>query len=146
MFQAHARSLLCRSLHRLATEVGESDVTVRSVRRELTVEGLTEADVCIGDIWNVGYGATVQVSQPRQPCWKLARRWRIKTLALQVQESGRTGWYFRVLIEGLRRESQRVPPQHAGRPSRSRQMPHRTERALMIRSIGQGQPQRVASL
>lgn len=66
-----------------------------------TVAGLTEADVCIGDIWNVGDRATVQVSQPRQPCWKLARRWRVKTLALQVQETGRTGWYFRVLAEGV---------------------------------------------
>ena len=66
-----------------------------------TVGGLTEADVCIGDIWNVGNGATVQVSQTRQPCWKLARRWRVKTLAVQVQETGRTGWYFRVLAEGV---------------------------------------------
>ncbi len=66
-----------------------------------TVEGMTEADVCIGDIWKVGDEATVQVSQPRQPCWKLARRWRIKTLALQVQETGRTGWYYRVLTEGV---------------------------------------------
>lgn len=65
----------------------------------LTVEGLTEAGVCIGDIWRIGV-VTVQVSQPRQPCWKLARRWRIKTLALQVQQTGRTGWYFRVLEEG----------------------------------------------
>jgi len=64
-----------------------------------TVEGLTEAVVCIGDIWQVG-GVTLQVSQPRQPCWKLARRWRVKTLALQVQQTGRTGWYFRVLEEG----------------------------------------------
>lgn len=66
-----------------------------------TVEGMTETDVCIGDIWNVGDDATVQVSQPRQPCWKLARRWRLKTLALQVQQTGRTGWYFRVLTEGV---------------------------------------------
>lgn len=42
----------------------------------------------------------VQVSQPRQPCWKLARRWSVKDLALQVQQTGRTGWYFRVLREG----------------------------------------------
>lgn len=66
-----------------------------------TVNGLTEADVCIGDTWRVGDEAVVQISQPRQPCWKLARRWRIKTLALQVQETGRTGWYFRVLKEGF---------------------------------------------
>ncbi|MFG0261764.1 MAG: MOSC domain-containing protein [Novipirellula sp. JB048] len=65
-----------------------------------TLDGLTETEVCIGDIWSVGK-ATVQVSQPRQPCWKLARRWQIKDLALQVQQSGRTGWYLRVLEEGL---------------------------------------------
>lgn len=65
----------------------------------LTVEGLIEAMVCIGDIWTVG-GATLQVSQPRQPCWKLARRWQVKTLALQVQQTGWTGCYFRVLGEG----------------------------------------------
>jgi len=66
-----------------------------------TVSRLTEADVCVGDTWQVGESAIVQVSQPRQPCWKLARRWRIKSLALQVQQTGRTGWYFRVLKEGM---------------------------------------------
>lgn len=64
-----------------------------------TVAELTEREVCIGDIWSVGE-ATVQVSQPRQPCWKLARRWDIKDLAYQVQQTGFTGWYFRVLNEG----------------------------------------------
>jgi MOSC domain-containing protein YiiM len=62
-----------------------------------TIAGLAEPEVCIGDSWRVGERLVVQVSQPRQPCWKLARRWRRKTLALEVQQSGRTGWYFRVL-------------------------------------------------
>jgi MOSC domain-containing protein YiiM len=65
-----------------------------------TVAGLTEGDVCVGDVWAVG-DAVFQVSQPRQPCWKLARRWRVKDLALRVQQTGRTGWYFRVLTEGV---------------------------------------------
>ena len=65
-----------------------------------TVSELTEDDVCIGDVWSVGE-ALVQVSQPRQPCWKLARRWDIEDLAWQVQQTGFTGWYFRVLKEGL---------------------------------------------
>jgi len=65
----------------------------------LTAGGLTESDVCIGDVWETG-SATVQVSQPRQPCWKLARWWGIKDLALRVQQTGRTGWYVRVLSEG----------------------------------------------
>lgn len=65
-----------------------------------TLEGLTETEVCIGDIFSVG-SAVVQISQPRQPCWKLARRWQIKDLAVQVERTGFTGWYFRVLQEGI---------------------------------------------
>lgn len=65
----------------------------------VTVGGLTEVDVCIGDVWAVG-AAVVQVSQPRQPCWKLARRWAVKDLAIRVQQTGRTGWYFRAVREG----------------------------------------------
>jgi MOSC domain-containing protein YiiM len=64
-----------------------------------TTLGLLESDVCIGDVFEIG-GARIQISQPRQPCWKLARRWRQKDLALQLQQTGRTGWYFRVLREG----------------------------------------------
>lgn len=62
--------------------------------------GVLEAAVCIGDILRVG-SALVQVSQPRAPCWKLSRRWQVSDLALQVEQSGRTGWYLRVLEEGL---------------------------------------------
>jgi MOSC domain-containing protein YiiM len=64
-----------------------------------SLQGLSESGVSIGDVYAVGE-AIVQVSQPRQPCWKLARRWRIKDLAARVQQTGRTGWYFRVLQEG----------------------------------------------
>ena len=74
-----------------------------------TLAGLTEAQVCIGDEFVVGDGpdaARVQVSQPRQPCWKLARRWNVKDLAFQVQQNGKSGWYFRVLHEGFVRSGQ----------------------------------------
>lgn len=80
-------------------ELGIPDLPFGGFGENFTVDGLTEEGVCIGDIYVVG-GARVQVSQPRQPCWKLARRWRIKNLALRTQETGRTGWYFRVLTEG----------------------------------------------
>lgn len=46
-------------------------------------------------------GAVFEVSQPRQPCWKLGRRWGVKTLAAQVIATGKTGWYFRVVEEGV---------------------------------------------
>ena len=64
-----------------------------------TTYGLLEDEVCIGDIFGIGE-AVVQVSQPRQPCWKLERRWGVKDLVIRIKETGRTGWYFRILKEG----------------------------------------------
>jgi MOSC domain-containing protein YiiM len=64
-----------------------------------TTAGMTEQEVCVGDVFQCGV-LCLQVSQPRQPCWKLARRWRIKDLAARVERTGRTGWYFRTLNEG----------------------------------------------
>lgn len=75
------------------------DLPFGAFGENFTVADLTEPDVCIGDAFAVGE-ARVQISQPRQPCWKLSRRWRVKDLALRVQTTGRTGWYFRVLDEG----------------------------------------------
>ncbi|WP_425615042.1 MOSC domain-containing protein [Anatilimnocola sp. NA78] len=65
----------------------------------LTIAGCDETTVCIGDIWQVGE-VRFEVSQPRQPCWKLSRRWRISDLARQVTQNGRSGWYLRVLQPG----------------------------------------------
>ena len=65
----------------------------------LAVTGLDESNVCIGDIYRLGE-ARIQVSQPRRPCWRPARRHRVIDLALRIEDSGRTGWYFRVLEEG----------------------------------------------
>jgi MOSC domain-containing protein YiiM len=79
--------------------LAQSDMEHGAFGENFTVQGLLEADVCIGDVFRVGE-AMVQVSQPRQPCWKLARRWRVKNLVAQVERSGRTGFYFRVLQHG----------------------------------------------
>jgi MOSC domain-containing protein YiiM len=65
-----------------------------------TVSGGDETTVCIGDVYRVG-SARVQVSQPRLPCWKISRRWRVKDLSARVERTGRTGWYLRVLKEGM---------------------------------------------
>lgn len=65
----------------------------------LTIRGLSEENVCLGDIYQVGT-AQLQVSQPRRPCWKIGRRWRVKELTALTLSTGRTGWYVRVLKEG----------------------------------------------
>ncbi|MCZ8519224.1 MULTISPECIES: MOSC domain-containing protein [Paenibacillus] len=65
----------------------------------LTLRGLDEQSVCIGDIFRLG-SALVQISQPRQPCFKLSVRYGRTDMPLLMQRSGFTGWYFRVLEEG----------------------------------------------
>ncbi|WP_144820352.1 MOSC domain-containing protein [Marinobacter piscensis] len=65
----------------------------------LITEGLTEADVCVGDTYELGE-AVIQVSQPRQPCWRLNLRFGIPDMSQRLQNSLRTGWYYRVLQPG----------------------------------------------
>lgn len=65
-----------------------------------TVDGLNEETVCLGDVYGLGE-ARIQVTEPRYPCWKIERRWGMAGLTARVSESGRTGWYCRVLQEGL---------------------------------------------
>lgn len=70
----------------------------------LTLSGMLESDVCIGDVFECqsadARGLRLQISQPREPCWKLSQRWGVPKLAVRVQATGRTGWYMRVLHGG----------------------------------------------
>jgi MOSC domain-containing protein YiiM len=65
----------------------------------ISTVGMIEGDVFVGDVYRVG-SALVQVSQGRQPCWKLNRLLQREDAALAMQNSGATGWYYRVLEEG----------------------------------------------
>src|SRR5277367_3306676 len=80
-------------------ELRMPDMPCGAFGENLTIAGFNEESVCIGDIVRIG-GVTFEVSQPRQPCWKLARRWRMHELVGFVVRNGRTGWYLRVLEEG----------------------------------------------
>lgn len=66
----------------------------------LTIVDLDESVCCIGDTFRIG-NCLLQISQPRQPCWKLSERWSLPKLAVLVQHNGRTGWYYRVLKEDV---------------------------------------------
>jgi len=65
-----------------------------------TLDGISEETACIGDTYAIGE-AMIQVTGPRYPCWKIEHRWGIEGLTDRVAKSGRTGWYCRVLQEGL---------------------------------------------
>ncbi|KAH8808082.1 MOSC domain-containing protein [Xylogone sp. PMI_703] len=66
----------------------------------LVSNGMNERNICIGDIIRVGNDVVLQVSLPRQPCFKLNHRFEIKGFAPNTFKKSRTGWYYRVLKEG----------------------------------------------
>lgn len=65
----------------------------------ISLTGLTDREVCIGDIFQLGSGV-VQISQGRTPCWKLNERFQNQEMVKRVMETGMTGWYYRVLAPG----------------------------------------------
>ncbi len=72
---------------------------IGDIGENLSVLEMDEYAVSLGDTFQLGE-AIVQISQPYLPSWKLARRLQIDDFALQMQHSGRTGWYFRILQAG----------------------------------------------
>lgn len=62
--------------------------------------GMLESDVCLGDVIQIG-AVILEISQSRQPCWKLNERFGYADMALALQETGFTGWYYRVRQEGV---------------------------------------------
>ncbi len=64
-----------------------------------TVEGLTDAEVCIGDQYHIG-GALFEVTQPRVTCYRVGIRMNEPRMAALLVAHGRPGFYLRVLQEG----------------------------------------------
>lgn len=73
--------------------------TVAAFGENLCLPQMTEANVCVGDVYRVG-DVVLQVSQGRQPCWKLNLKFDRPDMAWLVQKTGRTGWYYRVIESG----------------------------------------------
>ncbi len=65
----------------------------------LTIEGLSEESVSIGDRFGIGT-ALFEVTQPRLPCLKLAAKFQREDIIRRFLASRRTGFYLRVLEEG----------------------------------------------
>jgi len=79
------------------------------------IDGHHESTVSIGDVFGIG-GARVQVSQPRGPCFAISKRWQRDDLMERTIQTGRTGWYFRVLDEGAVRAGDAVTLLERPRP------------------------------
>jgi MOSC domain-containing protein YiiM len=76
------------------------DLQPGSVGENLTLDGISEDEICVGDIVRVGSGL-IQVSGPRVPCANQARRiGRSDWVKLTIREN-RTGFYTRVIEPGM---------------------------------------------
>ena len=80
-------------------DLGRDDLGPGGFGENLSTTGITEETLCIGDTLALG-NAVVQVSQGRQPCWKLDMHTGEPRMAYLFQKTGRTGWYYRVLKPG----------------------------------------------
>ncbi|MEJ7207691.1 MOSC domain-containing protein, partial [Staphylococcus epidermidis] len=65
----------------------------------ITVSDLDEQDVHFGDQFKLG-DAVLEVSEIREPCWKIQEKYKIPNLIKRMSDSGKTGFYLRVLKEG----------------------------------------------
>lgn len=82
------------------TELARTALAYGQFGENFTIEGLTEEHVRVGDVVALGE-ALLQVTQPRIPCYKLAMRMQTGAdFPKRFLESGRVGFYLRVLQEG----------------------------------------------
>ncbi len=105
----------------------------------LTIAGLVEGDLCIGDIHAIG-SARLQVCQPRQPCFKFALRFEDATMPKAMVATGRSGWYYRVVAEGTLQAGDDVSLIDRPHPALA------FERMVSIVNFGQATPEELAAM
>lgn len=81
----------------------------------LSTRDMTETTVCVGDIYRCGT-ARVQVTKTRHPCWRLNVRFGDPRMSHRVQDTGRIGWYLRVLEEGTLSAGEPMVLEHRPHP------------------------------
>ncbi|MGO9358277.1 MAG: MOSC domain-containing protein [Rhodoblastus sp.] len=79
--------------------LGRNDFACGQFGENFTVDGLPDAEVCIGDRYRIG-AALFEVTQPRVTCYRLGIRMNEPEMAALLVKHGRPGFYFRVLEEG----------------------------------------------
>jgi MOSC domain-containing protein YiiM len=80
-------------------ELPEMELPWGMFGENFTVSGLSEDEVKIGDRFRIG-SATLSVTQPRMPCYKLGIKFGRDDMVKRFLKSGRTGFYFSVSQEG----------------------------------------------
>lgn len=80
-------------------ELGHSNLSYGQFGENFTVDGLADAEVCVGDRYRIG-SALFEISQPRVTCYRVGIRMDEPQMAMKLVAHHRPGFYFRVLEEG----------------------------------------------
>ncbi len=80
-------------------ELGRNNLSYGQFGENFTVDGLPDAEVCIGDRYRIG-SALFEISQPRVTCYRVGIRMDEPQMAAKLVAHHRPGFYFRVLEEG----------------------------------------------
>jgi len=80
-------------------ELPHVDFPIGIFGENLTITGLKEEEVNIGDRFRVG-SAELKVTQPRMPCYKLGIRFGRSEIVQRLLNNHRSGFYFSVVKEG----------------------------------------------
>lgn len=104
-------------MQRLAEAKGVAayDMPIAAFGENFTTAGLLERDVCVGDRFAVA-SALFEVSQPRQPCFKLAGKHDEPRMVRWIHENGFSGFYLRVLTPGVVQAGDAIRLQERPRP------------------------------
>ena len=86
-------------LRAMSSEVDASAYGFGAFGENLTVDGLDEHRVFLGDLWRIGE-CDLRITEPRGPCATLTRRWMRPALLTEVKSSAAAGWYNAVQTPG----------------------------------------------
>ena len=88
-------------------QLGRNDFEYGQFGENLTVSGLADDQVCIGDRYQIGE-ALFEVTQPRVTCYRVGIRMNEPRMPSLLVSHHRPGFYFRVLREGAVRAGDEI--------------------------------------
>lgn len=94
------KALLVYPIEHYAGQGPATRLPAGTLGENLSVRGLLETNVRIGDVFAIG-DVIAKVTQPRRPCFKLGLRHQSPTLPRELESAGHTGFYLRVLQPGF---------------------------------------------
>lgn len=77
------------------------------IGENISSEGMTEKDVCVGDIFEIGNVVCV-VTEPRKPCATINQQFGVQELARKTQNESKTGWFYKILRPGVIKPSDQI--------------------------------------